>query len=73
MANKTIKLYNRKSIYADLNEFDFLAKKDDFIEITEWHNGEGIDITINEDIMALTWGQLKAIKKLSKKLYGNND
>lgn len=39
-----------------------------FIEITEWHNGEGWDIAINERMVSLTWGQLEAIKYLIKSL-----
>lgn len=31
----------RKSVHDNLNTYDYLAKKDDFIEITEWTNGEG--------------------------------
>jgi hypothetical protein len=31
-------------------------------EATEWHNGEGCDISINEDkIISLTWSQVKAL------------
>lgn len=36
-----MKKYFRKSISADLNRFDYLAKENNFIEVTEWHNGEG--------------------------------
>lgn len=43
-------------------------KDSDFIEITEWHNGEGWDIAINERIISLTWGQLEAINYLIKSL-----
>ena len=59
---------NRKSIYANLNKFDVLAKKDDFIEVTEWTNGEGFDITINDKIFSLTDGQIKAINYLIQTL-----
>lgn len=60
--------YKRKSCSADLTDFDFLAKKNDFIEVTEWHNGEGWDITINEKIISLTDGQLRAINYLIETL-----
>ena len=59
---------NRKSVNDNLRKYDHLAKKDDFIEITEWHNGEGWDIAINERIISLTWGQLEAINYLIKSL-----
>jgi len=59
---------NRKSINAKLSQFDVLAKKDDFIEITEWTNGEGFDITINDKIFSLTDSQIKAINYLIQTL-----
>ena len=59
----------RKSVFADLNIFDYTAKENNFIQVTEWANGEGLDITINDDIIfSLTHGQLEAINYLSKKL-----
>lgn len=62
--------YNsRKSINDNLKKYDYLAKDDDdFIEITEWTNGEGYDITINDKIISLTNGQLEAINYLTKSL-----
>ena len=59
---------NRKSINAKLSKFDILANKDAFIEVTEWVNGEGFDITINDKIFSLTHGQLKAINYLTQTL-----
>lgn len=67
-----IKEYKRKSVFAELNHFCVLSKDNDYIEITEWHNGEGFDINIcsNSDItFSITYGQFKAIKKLIKKLW----
>ena len=59
----------RKSVFAELNVFDYTAKENNFIQITEWTNGEGWDISINDDtIFSLTQGQLEAINYLSKKL-----
>ena len=58
----------RKSIHDDLNVYDFLAKENDFIEVTEWTNKEGWDITINDKIISLTEGQLNAINYLTKYL-----
>ena len=40
--------YNKKAIFDDLDKYDYLAKESDFIEVTEWHNGEGWDIYINK-------------------------
>jgi hypothetical protein len=51
----------------ELKDFDHLAKKNDFIEVTEWGNGEGYDITLSDNqIISITIGQFNAIKKLIK-------
>ena len=40
-------------------------KIDDFIQVTEWANGEGWDISIDDNpVISLTWGQLDAINYL---------
>ena len=58
-------LNQRKSINDNLRKYDHLAKENSFIEITEWGNGEGWDITIDDRMMSLTWGQLDAIQYLT--------
>lgn len=62
---------NRKSVNDKLRKYDHLAKEDDFIEATEWANGEGWDITINDKLISLTYGQLEAINYLIKTLEYN--
>lgn len=59
---------NRKSVNDNLRKYDHLAKKDGFIEVTEWTNGEGWDICLNNRLISLTYGQLEAIKYLVKAL-----
>lgn len=59
---------NKKSVNDKLTKYDYLAKDDDFIEVTEWTNGEGYDIVINDKIISLTDGQLDAINYLTKSL-----
>ena len=59
---------DRKSVNADLNDFCYLAKPHDFIEVTNWSNFDGYDITIGEKQITLTIGELDAIKALVKKL-----
>ena len=44
-----MKIYNRKSITDELSKYCTFAKENDFIEVTEWTNGEGIDITIHSN------------------------
>lgn len=58
----------RKSVNDKLRKYDHLAKDDDFIEVTEWANGEGWDVTINERQLLLTRGQLDAIEYLTRSL-----
>lgn len=68
---ENLKIEERKSINCDLRKFDYLAKEGDFIEVTMWSNGEGVDVTINDKILSLTDGQLEAIKYLKDSIdYG---
>lgn len=62
---------NRKSVHDDLKKYDYLAKDNDFIIVTEWTNGEGIDVTINDTLISLTYGQLEAIYFLQNALRYN--
>ena len=65
---------SRKSISDNLKKYDYLAKDEDYIEVTEWTNGEGYDITINDDkIISLTEGQINAINYLVKSLEYKSD
>jgi hypothetical protein len=69
--NMNFEIYKREAIFAELKQFCHLAKEHDFIEVTEWNNGEGWDITINttsEQNISITYGQFDAIKKLIKQL-----
>ena len=58
-------IIQRKSINDNLRKYDHLAQENSFIEITEWGNGEGWDITIDDHTISLTWGQLDAIQYLT--------
>lgn len=62
-------IYQRKSIMDILIKYDYLAKDDDFIEVTLWKNGEGYDISMKDNVLfSLTIGQLEAINYLVKRL-----
>jgi hypothetical protein len=63
-----MEIYERKAVNDSLKKYDHLAKDSDFIEVTEWANGEGWDISLNERVISLTYGQLEAIKYLVKAL-----
>ena len=60
----------KKSVHDKLSKYDYLSNRDsnDFIEVTEWANEEGITVVINEKIYDLTYGQLDAINYLSQVL-----
>ena len=65
--------YNRVSMFSELKEYCHHAKPNDYIEVTEWHNGEGIDVDVcstnkgNQTFM-LTYGEWQLLKKLVKAL-----
>lgn len=69
---------NRKAIFASLADWCTfsIGKPDDFVEVTEWSNGEGYDVKIydsqNTQIFYVTYGQIQLIKKLIKKLDNDN-
>lgn len=64
-----MEIKQRKSINDKLKSYDYLAKDEDYIEITLWTNGEGFDVDIKgERQFLLTWGEFGAVKKLVKKL-----
>jgi hypothetical protein len=57
--------YNRKARMANLKDYDHLAKEHDFIEVCEWYNGEGFDVTIGDKQFTLTWGEFTALTVLA--------
>ena len=67
-----VKIKNRISASDSLSKYDYLRNKDDkaFIEVTEWGNAEGIDISIEREseskLFSLTYGELAAINYLAK-------
>ncbi len=52
----------RKTVWEELSKFDALSN--DTIEVTEWLNGEGWDISIGDTHLSLTRGTLAAINYL---------
>ena len=63
----TIKFNDRKSVFAELTTV--YSKPGDFIEVTEWTNGEGYDITISDDKqISLTDMELDVINLVISKL-----
>lgn len=62
------KVYKRKAIFEELSNYCPLSNKNDFMEITEWGNGEGFDVVISshwrERQVSLTWGEFELMTKL---------
>ena len=67
-----IETYQRRSEFAILKQWCFgYGKEDDYIEVTEWANGEGFDVDIETNQrqrFQLTWGQYEALKALVNKI-----
>lgn len=69
-----MEINNRKSVSDDLKKYCIFAKENDFIEVTEWTNGEGYDIQISDTKhISLSFGELEAINYLVKSLDYNRD
>jgi len=76
MKNKNAKIdrYQRKATFTSLEKFCIFAinKPENYIEVTEWANGEGFDVEINNfdgKRFQLTFGEFDALKHLIKNLY----
>lgn len=68
-----MEIQQRKSVIDELKKYCYCSNcSDDFIEVTEWNNGEGIDVTIHshgqDKFISLTHGELDAILYLKMTL-----
>ena len=65
-----IKFSKRNTAFGKLKPFCTYAKESDFIEVTQWSNLEGFDVTISDNMgnrtFSLTDGEFTALKKLVK-------
>lgn len=54
----------RISRMVELKDYDHTSKLDDFLEVTEWSNGEGFDLNISrgEQHISFTWGEFAAMQ-----------
>jgi hypothetical protein len=72
-----MEIKQRKSVMSELKSFCYLSRDEDYIEVTEWSNGEGIDVNISDSSgdksIAMTFGQFKALKKAIKFLNKQNE
>lgn len=62
-----------KSVNAPMSKFSPVFKDSDFIEVTEWANGEGWTIVINDRCIPLHYDELNAINYLVKVLNYEKD
>lgn len=64
-----MEIKNRKSVIDKLSKYSYTSNDSDYIEVTEWSNGEGITVNINDNnTFDLSYGELEAINYLSKTL-----
>lgn len=60
------KEYKRNARISPLADYDHFAKSEDYIEVTEWYNGEGFDVQLStsagEQRMSFSWGEYSALK-----------
>ncbi len=65
----SIKVNTRKSIHTSLKGYCYLSSDNDFMEVTEWVNGDGWDISTTSKMgsqhIALTHGELQALVVLT--------
>lgn len=71
----TIEFSKRKSAFSLLKNYCYLSGDDDFIEVTEWSNGDGYDIVVSskhgEQRLSLTYGEIDLLQVLLKIQYGD--
>jgi hypothetical protein len=56
--------YQRQARFTELRPYDHTAGEGDFMEVSEWHNSEGFDVTMNDRVMSFTWGQWECLQAL---------
>lgn len=61
-----MKIYDRKAKFTDcLAAYCHHHKQHDYMEVTEWHNGEGFDVNLSgEKSFSLTWGEYECLQAL---------
>jgi hypothetical protein len=54
----------RTSRWVELEGYEIMPKPGEFLEVTEWSNGEGFDLHISrgEQAISLTWGEFSALQ-----------
>ena len=62
-----IEINERTAKFTELKPYDHAAKDNDYMEVCEWSNGGGFDVTLSshgDQLFSLTWGQWEALQAL---------
>lgn len=62
-----IKVDQRKAKFVELKDYCYISKDNSYIEVTEWSNGEGVDVVIEShgiQRFSLTHGEFQALQLL---------
>ena len=59
-----IEVYQRNARWMNLKPYCHHSGEHDHIEVCEWDNGEGFDVTINKRTMSFTLGEYEAMQVL---------
>jgi hypothetical protein len=55
----------RRAVFAELKDYCHLSRNNDYMEVTEWSNGEGYDICIDRknggEKFSLTYGEVELL------------
>jgi len=64
----SIEVSQRRAVFAHLKPYCFHAGEDDYMEVTEWSNGEGLDIVIDRkgdtERFSLAHGEVECLQVL---------
>lgn len=63
-----VKVNKRRAVFAELKDYCHMSVENDFMEVTEWSNGEGYDIQIDSkqdtQKFSLTHGEWELLQVL---------
>ena len=63
-----VEVSNRRAVFANLKGYCHMSGEDEYIEVTEWSNGEGYDISIDRknsgEKFSLTYGEWELLQVL---------
>ena len=63
-----VEVKNRRAVFAELKDYCHMCGQDDYMEVTEWANGEGYDISIDRKrgmcCFSLTYGEWELLQVL---------